>query len=673
MKIGSQLIAPAGFRSLLSTIRYYFVANDSKNNIVNLAFYAKSGAGYSTELISLPAKEFEEGIAAHSITIAEEQLALPPWLYRQVGDELISCKDWLAYGRSKHKNIVEGRFKSIDSLLRIEREIRYSKHPERYFSKVIKESRRSLRQSRVKNWFYAYLLHGRCKDALLPEFFANGITSADVCKENGIKTGRKSKRLGKKAGFVSSKEMTEKIVEAFVKFSVIGRPMTIIYADSLVKYFGCKTFCNPATGYYEYYHPQGAPYPTIWQFKYRVMKEFGEESVAARIYGPKRARARMKADIGPFTESVGNLMEKVEFDGYYVKERPKSMIGGGYLTRLCVIRAVDVSTGAVVGIGFAIDTEVAAAYKMCLFSMAMNKVEFCRLFGLEIDEDDWPCQGMPAEEVFDRGPAIKLIEKLVDEYMSIVELTRSHDGGGKAVVESSHPRDMNDQEAPSHAVSKMDFISMIRAELFGVIEDNKASDASSRLTPAMIAEGVLMFPLAIWNYMEDRGRTDAVAKRLDEAIFEYLTKVEVSIDRRGAFLNGIRYTSQQLTETGAFDKAAKAQKFTLSAYVLTACVRHIWIEYQGRLFFASAQLPINDNEEQLYLSLLDVEYLNGRLKSMQSDFQEHRSAVASAVRSEFERQVGIEWGGGTRKNGRAKKTAEVKQEVSDLKKVVNGK
>lgn len=672
MKIGSQLIVPEGFRSLNSTIRYYFVANDSNRNIVKLAFYAKKDSGYSTEIISLPAKEFEEGLAAHSITIAEEQLALPPWLYRQVGEELISCNDWLAYGRSKHEKLVESRLKSISSLLRIEREIRYSRLPEKYFSKVIKESHHSLKQSRVKNWFYAYILHGRCKDALLPEFFANGFTSADVCKEKEIKTGRKSKRLGKKAGFATSKEMSAKIVEAFVDLSEIGRPMTKIYEDSMVKYFGCKSFRNPATGYKEYYHPQGAPYPTFWQFKYRTIMEFGKENVAVRRYGPKRAKQRMKADIGPFTESVGNLMEKVEFDGYYVKERPKSMIGGGYLTRLCVIRAVDVATGMIVGIGFAIDTEVAAAYKMCLFSMAMNKVEFFRLFGLEIDEDDWPCQGMPAEEVFDRGPAVKLIEKLVDEYMSIVELTRSHDGGGKAIVESSHPRDMSDQEAPSHAVSKMNFISMIRAELFRVIENNEASDASSRMTPAMIAEGVLMFPLSIWKYMEGRGRTDAVAKMLDEAIFAYLTKVEISIDKKGAFLNGIRYVSQELTETGVLDKAAKEQKFKLSAYVVTACVRHIWIESKGRLFFASAQMPINDNEEQLYLSLSDAEYLSKRLKSMQPDFKEHRSAVSSAVKSEFERQVGVKWGG-TRKNGRAKKTAEAKQEVSDLKKVVNGK
>lgn len=672
MKIGSQLIAPEGFRSLLSTIRYYFVANDNDNNVVNLAFYAKKVSGYSTELISLPAEEFEDGLATQSITIAEEQLALPPWLYRQVGDKLISCNDWLAYGRSKHKKIVESRFKNIDPLLRIEREIRYSRHPERYFSKLIKESHCSLKQSRVKNWFYAYLLHGKCKDALLPEFFANGLTSADACEEKGIKTGRKSKRLGKKAGFATSKEMTEKIVEAFVKLSEIGRPMTEIYADSMVEYFGCKSFCNPATGYNEYYHPRGAPYPSFWQFKYRAIKEFGEENVAIRIYGPKRARKIMKADIGPFTESVGNLMEKVEFDGYYVKKRPRSMIGGGYLTRLCVIRAVDVATGMVVGIGFAIDTEVAAAYKMCLFSMAMNKVEFCRLFGLEINADDWPCQGMPAEEVFDRGPAVKLIEKLVDEYMSIVELTRTHDGGGKAIVESSHPRDMSDQEAPSHEVSTMNFMGMIRAELFRVIKDNKTSDASSRMTPAMIADGVLMFPLSIWNYMEDRGRTDAVAKRLDEAIFAYLTKVEVSIDKRGAFLNGIRYVSRELTETGVFDKAAKAQKFVISAYVVTACIRHIWIEYQGNLFFASAQMPINDNEEQLYISLSDADYLSEKLKSMQPDFQEHRSAVSSDVKGEFERQVGIKWGG-TRKIGRAKKTAAAKEEISDLKKVVNGK
>lgn len=673
MKIGTQLIAPDGYRSLQSNNRYYLIANDRNRNLVNLAFYSNKIGGYSTKTITVPAEEFEDGLAAGLIVKADNQLALPPWLYRQVDGELIGCEDWLAYGREKHRDLVQSRFRSIEPLIEIEREIRYAKCAERYFTKVIKESRYVLKRTRIKNWFYAYLLHGKCMDALLPEFFANGLVSAEACQQRGIKTGRKSSRLGKKAGFAASKEMADRIVEAFVKHSAIGRPMTRIYADALVHYFGCKAFCNPATGFHEYYHPDGSPYPTFWQFKYRAIKEFGEESVAMRIYGPNRAKRRIKADIGPFTESVGNLMERVEFDGYYVKERPRSMLGDGYLTKLCVIRAVDVLSGMIVGIGFSLDSEVAAAYKMCLFSLAVEKVEFCKLFGLEIEEDSWPCQGMPAEQIFDRGPPVKLLEELVDDATSIAELTPSYRGGSKAIVESSHPRDMSDQEAPAYVVSGLNFVNMVRREVLRVIEDNQKSDASSRMTPNMISDGVLNFPLGIWKYMEGRGRSDAVDMRLEEAIKRFLTKTEISIDRRGAFFNGIRYASQELTATGIFDRAAKSQKFTVSAYVFTACVRHLWVEVKGRLIFTTAQLPINDDEEQLYLSLNDLECLNERKKSMRASFKEHQLAVTSAVRSEFERQVGVAWEAGTRKKGRAKKTAEARQEVSDLKKVVNGK
>lgn len=673
MNVGTQLLAREGWRSLQANVRYYFIANIPREERVNLAFYSKTKRGYSTEIISLASKEFEEGLLSEQIAVDADSLSLPPWLYREINGELVTCEDWLAHGRRKHERIVDSRLEIIAQLLSIEREIRYSRSPEKYFTKVVNESHRALKYSRIKNWFYAYILHGKCRDALLPEFFANGMKSAGVCQKMGIKTGRKSSRLGKNSGFSSSREMTKGIIESFVKHSDMGRPMTKIYADSIVSHFGCKAFCNPATGFHEYYHPKGAKYPSFWQYKYRVLKEFGEESVAMRIYGPARAKASIKGDIGPFTESVGNLMERVEFDGYYTAERPRSMVGSDYLTKLCVVRAVDVVSGMILGVGFSIDSEVASAYEMCLFSMALDKVEFCQLFGLEIDEHAWPCKGMPAQEIFDRGPPIKLLEGLVDEEMPLAELTKSYCGVGKAVVESSHPKDMANQEAPSFIVSKLNYIEMIRREIKRVIADNLTSDASSRMTPRMISHGVLNFPLAIWNYLQGRGRTDAVGMKLNDAVERYLTKTDVSINRRGAFINGIRYGSQELVDTGIFDKAARGQKFTVSAYVLTACVRHIWIKVGGRLIFANAQLPIADDEEQLYLSLEDLKFLSDAQRRMKAAFKEHQLAASSAVRSEFERQVGLGWDDGHRRKGRARKTADVKQEVSDLKKVVNGK
>jgi len=669
MNIGMQLIVPHGYRSLLPGVRYYFLANNRRDGLVNLVFYSKTKTKYSTNLISISSVDFGYGLTSGLIRADENQLDMPPWMYECADGVLLKNKNWIGYAREKHKGLVGERLKKIEPLLDKVSEICRSEKPVRYINDLVNESGGKLNYGRVKNWFFAYVLHGNSCDALLPKFHRNGSHAGDTGIKKWIRVGRKSKRIGKKGGFVSSSELITKIIEGFVRHAEIGRPMTKIYSIAIAKEFGCKTFENPATGLTEYYHPEGEPYPTFWQFKYRVSKEFSPHAIAMKIYGPKRAKAILKADIGSFTENVGNLMERVEFDAYYLKERPRSFLGKEYLTRLCVVRAVDVLSGAIVGVGFSIDTEVAEAYKMCLFSMAMNKVEFCRLFGIEIGAKDWPFSGMSAMEVYDRGPAIKLLQERVDRNMVMVELTPSYSGQSKAIVEASHPRDMKDQESPFFRASHLDFIQMVKREIFRVLLDNKTSDVSSRITPEMVRAKVPPFPLAVWNYMESRGRTDAFPMKLEDAVKSFLVKVDVKINRKGAFLNGQHYHSAAFSETGIFDKAAKGQQLTLTGYVMTACVREIWVSLNGRLYQITAQLSINDDENQLYVSLEDLKDIESKRKEMNSAVRDHQLAGTTGAYSNFESQVGIPWNASDLIQGRPVKSVQAQKEIADIKKI----
>lgn len=673
MKIGTQIIVPEGYSSLKPGFRYYFLSYNRKVGRVNLVFYlGNKKSNYSTHVISMGSLLFEAGVESGWIVEDEVQLTMPPWFVDLVGNKPTLNNDWISYARGKHQKLVLDRLEKIQPLLDISQSIIKSDKPETYIKEYVKNAEGKLNYVRIKTWFFAYILHSMSLDALLPGFSCNGRHSKDVATKNGVRVGKKSRSLGRKGGAVSSKELCFEIVEGFVKHAEMGKPITRIYSIVMEKKFGCKTFKDPSTGLTTYYQPEGKPYPSIWQFKYRIKKEFTPHSIAEKIYGPKRAKALLKADEGPFTENVGNLMERVEFDGYYVKDRPRSFLGNEYLTRLCVVRAVDVATGLIVGIGFSIDSEVAEAYEMCLFSMSLDKKKFCKLFGIKISTSDWPCSGMSAMEVYDRGPALKLLKERVDRNMVLVELTPSYSGPSKAIVEASHPRDMTNDESPSFKVSHLDYIQMVKSEIFRVIEDNKKSDASSRLTPNMLKAGVYPYPLSIWKYMEKRGRSDAYPMKYDEAIRKFLVKVNVIINRKGAFLENIRYSSDDFVATGILDKAAKEQQFLLSAYIMTACVRTIWISLDGKLYEVEALLPINDNENQLYMSLSDLTELNIERGRMLAQFNEHKLAVTSETRIDFYNQVGVDYDAADIVQGRPKKTKKVMNEVSDIKKLGRG-
>jgi len=251
----------------------------------------------------------------------------------------------------------------------------------------------------------------------------------------------------------------------------------------------------------------------------------------------------------------------------------------------------------------------------------------------------------------------------------MVELTPSYSGQSKAIVEASHPRDMKDQESPFFRASHLDFIQMVKREIFRVLLDNKTSDVSSRITPEMVRAKVPPFPLAVWNYMESRGRTDAFPMKLEDAVKSFLVKVDVKINRKGAFLNGQHYHSAAFSETGIFDKAAKGQQLTLTGYVMTACVREIWVSLNGRLYQITAQLSINDDENQLYVSLEDLKDIESKRKEMNSAVRDHQLAGTTGAYSNFESQVGIPWNASDLIQGRPVKSVQAQKEIADIKKI----
>lgn len=114
--------------------------------------------------------------------------------------------------------------------------------------------------------------------------------------------------------------------------------------------------------------------------------------------------------------------------------------------------------------------------------------------------------------------------------------------------------------------------------------DNRGSDASGRLDDELVLAGVMPTHLAIFNYWDQRGRHSADSMQFHTTIREFLAVRLAAIRNDAVYFYGRIYRSAELVATAVFDRVAKEGVITTNAYMITMCVRHIWIEVNGRLY-----------------------------------------------------------------------------------------
>ena len=73
---------------------------------------------------------------------------------------------------------------------------------------------------------------------------------------------------------------------------------------------------------------------------------------------------------------------------------------------------------------------------MAMINAACPKVEFCKQFGIEIEEQDWPVVGLPDKLLADQGEFKGTrVEPYIRSYGSAIENAKARRGDAKGIVE----------------------------------------------------------------------------------------------------------------------------------------------------------------------------------------------------------------------------------------------
>lgn len=659
MHAGIALRSPDGMGCFDSHTTYHLLAN--RTDSVLLASFSKHPREWRAHIIRVDRDEFEQALIKKDIVPLAQQPTLPPWLKMLEGLNLDGLDDGRVSAKKSYRNWAQDRFEKIHALVST---------PDSFFdgdpTKAIATFAAKQKQNRhrIQLWFCAYVCFGQSLMALAPPFANVGRWDRSNGSMTKVKFGRKSKS-GAGRGH-SAIPLTADIESSYLKYAGLGISMTQIHRKALIHAFGCLTRTDEK-GIERYYHPENKPFPSYQQYRYHVVKAFGLPVVRRAKIGDEKYRNRVADNVGRYSENLANLYERTESDCAHVNERPRMLLSNEAGPPLIVAREVDVLSSAVIGIGFAYGSEKSEAYRAAKFCAAVPKSYFCSLFGIDISDDDWPCEGLPPASTTDRGPgASSRVFSTEENTPPIRDLAPSHSGQSKATVESSHPRETQTAGAPSYVVSSLNAFQLARREIYRTLADNHAKDVTSRITPEMLAAAIAPSPVGIFKFMDERGRTSAVPMSVEAAVREFLTPVKFKLNRDGLWLRSLRYDLKKLQSLGLTSLAGRNVTLEVTGYALPLAIRVAWIEVNGRIHEIEALLPIRDDTSQLDMTLSDLSQLDEKMRELRSTQAEHARAIRGKYEVRHQEETGEKWDESTRKGGKAPSRKSTRGALDDV-------
>jgi len=223
--------------------------------------------------------------------------------------------------------------------------------------------------------------------------------------------------------------------------------------------------------------------------------------------------------------------------------------------------SVDTASEMIVGIHVTMSAGEEEVMRL-IANSAANKVDFCRKYGVEISEQDWPCAGMPSEVISDKGSDFcsKRIEELCHRYSVQLESVPPYRSELKPLIERSF------------GILQIQYLDLLRGR--GVTED----DASERWATDYRNEAVLTLqeftrililailqtnrrvlpcgktPLQLWNEKQDTARLLPVN---DEDLYLMSLprfKAAVRLTRKGIRFNNLDYAPVSMENLYLGDK-----------------------------------------------------------------------------------------------------------------------
>jgi len=219
---------------------------------------------------------------------------------------------------------------------------------------------------------------------------------------------------------------------------------------------------------------------------------------------------------------------------------------------------VDVFSAMIVGFYVTFLDEQWTAAAQALYNAFSDKVEFCREFGVNITEEEWPCHHPCDEFTFDRGGPYS--ENNIESYLrseigtKLGNVCRAYKGAAKGLVEAAiHWLEDETKKMPGAVRKKRrelahpsnhpvyTYYDFVQALIDVIVDHNKYSMSMRLLDENMVRHDIKATRLEVWNYGIKHYIDEKLPVPKDALRFGLLPEGSASITAKGIAFKGRVY------------------------------------------------------------------------------------------------------------------------------------
>jgi len=414
---------------------------------------------------------------------------------------------------------------------------------------------------KVKRAFTRFWQRGLNKNALLPDYIRSGAKGKERKLSATAKVGRPRSYSSK--GINITEDIKQQFSHVIKKYYRQKEQLTLTdtYEHLLREFYSDKYYEGEVLKYKIW---DGTRIPTYNQFYY-WFKKFEEPQLDFRLrnsskeyelkHRPILSHSAFETD-GPGTRFQ---VDATIADIYLVSSFDRNLIIG----RPIVYGVVDVYSRLLVGIYVGLEGPSWIGAMMALDNMVTNKVDFCKEYGIEINQNQWPAQHLPEIIIADRGEFEGYsVENLINNLNIKIENTSPYRGDLKGIIErqfrtlngkikrkapgaiQKEYRERGDRDYRLDASLTLEEFTQIIIHL--VLQHNQKNIDKYPLEKEMIVDQITATPINLWNWgiANKKGRLQSVTNR-NQFRMNLLPKANARITRAGIKFKGLAYGSEK--------------------------------------------------------------------------------------------------------------------------------
>jgi hypothetical protein len=503
---------------------------------------------------------------------------------------------------------------------------------------------------KVKKLFNRYWQRGMSKNALLPDYINSGAKGKERNLSNN-KVGRP-----KKADYYGQIEEGINITDEVKRHFNIAinkyfrRTEKISLKETytlLLRDFYSDTYKKEGTIEHKVWDKSRIP--TYNQFYYWFKKTENIQKDIIFRESEKEFNLKHRALLSNSKQETDGPGTRFQVDAtiadiYLVSSLNRNRVIG----RPIIYAIIDVFSRLITGIYVGLEGPSWVGAMMALDNMISDKMEYCKKYGIEIAEEQWPCKHLPEIIIADRGEFEGYsVENLINNLNVKIENTSPYRGDLKGIVERSF-RTTNEKikhKTPG-AIQKefrkrgdMDYRldatltleEFTRVYINIVLHHNNKVIDKYPMEKEMIEDEIVPTPLSLWSWgiKNRKGRLKTVDREILR--LNILPKGKASISRAGIRFKGLYYSS---------DKAIKEQWF------VNLKIRNIEVVYDPRNM-NKIYIPYNNglDYDECYLIDSSLQYKDCLLEEivfneeLNSELKEKHLREQTQNNIDFEKEI----------------------------------